>query len=425
MNHQTNTLHVVPNSTSMSTDINIENIRREFPILSQEINGKSLVYLDNAASSQTPQAVMDVITDCYSRYYANVHRGVHTLSQRCTDEYEGARDKIRAFINAKSTREIIYTSGTTESINLVASSFGRAQVQAGDEILISHIEHHSNIVPWQMLCQQTGAKLKVIPVDDNGELIQDEYQNLLNERTRIVAITHVSNSLGTINPVHQMIEQAHAKGIPVLLDGAQAIPHLNVDVQALDCDFYAFSGHKVYGPSGIGVLYGKAEYLEVMPPYQSGGEMIVSVSFEKSEYADLPHKFEAGTPNIADAIGLGAALDWVQNIGLETIEAQERDLLEYATAQFRQIPGLTIIGNARDKAGVLSFVLDGVHPHDIGTIVDREGVAIRTGHHCAQPVMQRFDVPATARASFAVYNTRAEVDALVSAIYTVKEMFER
>jgi cysteine desulfurase/selenocysteine lyase len=405
--------------------LNIESIRQEFPILSQEINGKPLVYLDNAASSQTPQAVMDAIVDCYSRYYANVHRGVHTLSQRCTDAYEGAREKVRAFINAKSTREIIYTSGTTGSINLVTTSFGRSQLKAGDEILISTLEHHSNIVPWQMLCEQTGARLKVIPVADNGELMLDAYQQLLNERTRIVSVVHVSNALGTINPVRAMIEMAHARGIPVLLDGAQAVPHMAVDVQALDCDFYAFSGHKMYGPNGIGILYGKAEYLEAMPPYQGGGEMILSVTFEKSEYAGLPHKFEAGTPNIADAIGLGAAIDWIRSIGLDAIETHERDLLEYATAQFRQIPGLSIIGNARDKAGVLSFVLEGIHPHDIGTIVDREGVAIRTGHHCAQPVMQRFDVPATARASFAVYNTRPEIDALVSSIYQVKEMFER
>jgi cysteine desulfurase/selenocysteine lyase len=368
---------------------------------------------------------MDAIVDCYSRYYANVHRGVHTLSQRCTDAYEGAREKVRAFINAKSTREIIYTSGTAGSINLVTTSFGRSQLKAGDEILISTLEHHSNIVPWQMLCEQTGARLKVIPVADNGELMLDAYQQLLNERTRIVSVVHVYNALGSINPVRAMIEMAHARGIPVLLDGAQAVPHMAVDVQALDCDFYAFSGHKMYGPNGIGILYGKAEYLEAMPPYQGGGEMILSVTFEKSEYAGLPHKFEAGTPNIADAIGLGAAIDWIRSIGLDAIETHERDLLEYATAQFRQIPGLSIIGNARDKAGVLSFVLEGIHPHDIGTIVDREGVAIRTGHHCAQPVMQRFDVPATARASFAVYNTRPEIDALVSSIYQVKEMFER
>ena len=402
----------------------IEHIRQQFPILHQTINGKPLVYLDNAASSQTPLPVVEAISDCYNRCYANVHRGVHTLSQRTTDAYEAAREKVRAFINAKSEREIIYTRGTTEGINLVASSFGGSQIKAGDEVLISTIEHHSNIVPWQILCEQSGAKLKVIPVADSGELIQEEYQRLLTDRTRIVAITHVANSLGTINPVEQMIAQAHARGIPVLLDGAQAIPHLAVDVQALDCDFYAFSGHKMYGPSGIGILYGKEELLQAMPPYQSGGEMILSVRFDKSEYAELPHKFEAGTPNIADAIGLGAAVDWIQAIGLDKIAAHEHDLLEYATAQFRQIPGLRIIGEAKNKAGVLSFVMDNVHPHDIGTILDQEGVAIRTGHHCAQPVMERYDVAATARASFAVYNTRQEVDALVAAIYKVKELFD-
>jgi cysteine desulfurase/selenocysteine lyase len=416
-------LHAVSDDSGVAPDI--EQIRRQVPILQQEIHGKPLVYLDNAASSQTPQVVMDAIVDCYSRYYANVHRGVHTLSQRCTDAYEGARETVRAFINAASTREIIYTSGTTESINLVASSFGRSRIGAGDEILISTLEHHSNIVPWQLLCEQTGARLKVIPITDDGELILEEYEKLLTGRTRLVSVVHVSNALGTVNPVREMIERAHAKEIPVMLDGAQAIPHMAVDVQALDCDFYAFSGHKVYGPGGIGILYGKARHLEQMPPYQGGGEMILSVSFEKSEYADLPYKFEAGTPNIADAIGLGAALDWVSSIGLDKIEAHERDLLEYATAQFRQIPGLHIMGNAPHKAGVLSFIMEGIHPHDIGTIVDREGVAIRTGHHCAQPVMQRFDVAATARASFAIYNTRGEVDALVSSLYRVREMFER
>jgi cysteine desulfurase / selenocysteine lyase len=414
-------LHVLPESTVANLG---ERLRAEFPILHRTVHGKPLIYLDNAASCQKPQAVIDSISDCYSRYYANVHRGVHLLSEEATAAYEGSRKTVRQFINARSTREIIFTRGTTEAINLVAFSYGRERIGHGDEILISAIEHHSNIVPWQMLCRQTGARLRVIPVDERGELDLDAYAELLNERTRLVALVHVSNALGTINPVHAMIEQAHRHGIPVLLDGAQAIPHLAVDVQALDCDFYAFSGHKVYGPSGIGVLYGKAELLEAMPPWQGGGDMILSVSFEHTEFAPLPHKFEAGTPHIAGAIGLGAALDWVNAIGIDSIAVQEQDLLEYATAQCRQVPGLRIIGEARDKASVLSFVLDGIHPHDIATIFDQAGIAVRAGHHCAQPVMERYRVPATVRASFAAYNTRAEVDQLITAIHQVKELFD-
>lgn len=404
--------------------LDIPGIRKVFPILQQTIYGKPLVYLDNAASVQKPQVVIDAVSQCYSSYYANIHRGVHSLSERSTAAYEGAREKVRAFLNAESTREVIFVRGTTEAINLVASSFGNSQVGPGDEILITAMEHHSNIVPWQMLCERRGARLRVIPITDSGELIMEEYQRLINERTRMVGVVHLSNALGTLNPVREMIELAHARGIPVLVDGAQAIPHLEVDVQALDCDFYAFSSHKVYGPTGVGVLYGKARFLEAMPPYEGGGDMIRQVTFEKTEYADLPGKFEAGTPNIAGVIGLGAALDWVQETGLEAIMAHERDLLDYATSRMGDIPGLRPIGTAREKAGVLSFVMKGIHPHDIGTILDREGVAIRAGHHCAQPLMQYYGVSATARASFAVYNTREEIDTLVKAIWKVKELFE-
>jgi len=403
--------------------LNIERIRREFLILHQQVHGKPLVYLDNAASCQKPQVVIDAISECYSRYYANIHRAVHALSERSTAAFEGAREKVRTFLNAASSREIIFTRGTTEAINLVASSFGNTSVGPGDEVVITTMEHHSNIVPWQMLCERRGAVLRVVPINDAGELIMEDYERLLNERTRMVAVVHVSNALGTVNPVKEIIDLAHARGISVLLDGAQSVPHLVVDVQALDCDFFAFSGHKVYGPSGVGVLYGKAHLLEAMPPYQGGGDMIRTVTFAKTEYADLPYKFEAGTPAIADVIGLGAALDWVTGIGLDTIAAHEHELLTYATEQLNQIPGLRLIGTARDKAAVASFVLEGVHPHDIGTILDREGVAIRTGHHCAQPVMERFQVPATARASFAVYNTFEEVDVLVAAVRKVQEWF--
>ena len=410
--------------SSVLPDSDLDRIRQQFPILSQTMRGQALVYLDNSASAQKPQAVIDAIVKCYTCYYANIHRGVYELSQRSTEAFEGAREITRAFINAASSREIIFTRSATESINLVAATFGRTQVKAGDEVIISAIEHHSNIVPWQMLCEQQNAKLRVIPVDDRGELRLDAYRDLLNERTRLVAVTHVSNVLGTINPVREMIEMAHAQGIPVLVDGAQAAPHMTLDMQALEADFYAFTSHKIYGPSGVGVLYGKAKHLQAMPPYQGGGDMIASVSFEDgTEYADIPNKFEAGTPSIADVIGFGAALKWVQNIGFDAIGRHEQDLLEYATAQFRQIPGLTIIGQASDKASVLSFTLEDVHPHDVGTILDMQGVAVRTGHHCAQPVMDRYQIPATTRASFAIYNTRADVDALVAAIYKVKEMF--
>jgi cysteine desulfurase/selenocysteine lyase len=415
---------VSPLAGESSLFLDIPRIREDFPVLQQKVHGKPLVYLDNAASVQKPKAVMEAVVSCYSRYYANVHRGVHTLSEQSTAAYEGTREKVRAFLNAASTREIIFTRGTTEAINLVASSYGRTNVGPGDEVLITTMEHHSNIVPWQMLCEQQGARLKVVPITDEGELILDDYERLLSERTRIVGVVHVSNALGTLNPVRKMIELAHARNIPVLVDGAQAVPHMAVDVQALDCDFYAFSGHKTYGPTGIGVLYGKARHLEAMPPYQGGGDMISLVTLEKTEYADLPYKFEAGTPNIAGTIGLGAALDWMSEIGLGTIAAHEQTLLEYATAQLKEIPGLRMIGTAREKAAVASFILEGVHPHDIGTILDREGVAIRTGHHCAQPVMQRYGLPATARASFAVYNTQEEIDALVAAIGKVKELFD-
>jgi cysteine desulfurase/selenocysteine lyase len=399
--------------------------RNEFPILRETIGGKPLIYLDNAATTQKPHSVIAAEVAYYSHTNANVHRGVHTLSQRATDDYEGARDKIRRFINAASTKEIIYVRGTTEAINLVAQSFARPRLQPGDEILISAMEHHSNIVPWQMLCEQTGATLKVVTINDAGEFEFDSYERLLGPRTRLVAVTHVSNALGSVVPVERVVEAAHARGVPVLLDGAQAIAHIGVDVRALDCDFYAFSGHKIYGPTGIGVLYGKAALLDEMPPYQGGGDMIRSVSFEKTEYNELPYKFEAGTPNIAGAIGLGAALDYVASIGIATIAAHERDLLDYATDQVSALTGLHIVGTARDKASIVSFTLDGIHPHDIGTILDHHGVAIRAGHHCAMPVMQRFGISGTARASFALYNTRAEVDALVAVLHKVKEMFHR
>ncbi len=419
-----NAIHeVVRPVTETAPLLDIAAIRAQFPILHQEIHGKPLAFLDNAASSQKPQLVLDAISECYSRYYANIHRGVHTLSERSTFAYERARGKARMFLNARSHKEIIFTRGATESINLVANSFGRGRLKAGDEVLITHMEHHSNIVPWQLLCEQTGAVLKVAPINDAGELLLDEYRRLLSERTRLVAVTHLSNALGTINPVREMIRLAHEREVPVLVDGAQAVPHIPVDVQALDCDFYVFSGHKVYGPSGIGVLYGKEQLLESMPPWQGGGDMIRRVSFEGTEYAGLPAKFEAGTPNIAGAIGLGEALDWTTQIGLETIAAHEHNLLVYATKRLSEIPGVEVVGSARHKASVLSFTLEGVHPHDIGTILDQEGVAVRAGHHCAQPVMQRYGIPATARASFAVYNTQAEVDALAEAVLKVKELF--
>ena len=399
-----------------------ERLRQDFPILDQAVHGKPLVYLDNAATSQKPRRVIDAISGYYLTINANVHRGVHTLSQRATDAFDGAREKVRRFLNAREAREIVFVRGATEAINLVAHSFG-ARFKPGDEILITALEHHSNIVPWQMACQRSGALLKVVPMNDAGELDLNAYARLLGPRTQLVAATHVSNALGTVNPVRQMIELAHAQNIPVLLDGAQAAPHAHVDVQALDCDFYAFSGHKLYGPTGIGVLYGKAALLEAMPPWQGGGEMIRQVAFEKTTYNELPYKFEAGTPDISGAIGLGAAIDYLEEIGLDAIAAHEHALLEYATAAALEVPGLRVVGTAEEKAGILSFVLEGVHPHDIGTILDHEGVAIRTGHHCAMPVMERLGLPATARASFALYNTTQDVDALIAAIRKARKVF--
>ncbi|NOT85902.1 MAG: cysteine desulfurase [Methylococcaceae bacterium] len=405
------------------TNFPIEKIRADFPILAEKIRNKPLVYLDNAASCQKPQAVIDSLVHVYTHEYANIHRGVHTLSVRATDKYEGAREKVKDFINAANHKEIIFVRGATEAINLVAQTYGKANIKAGDEIVISAMEHHSNIVPWQMLCEQTGAVLKVAPINHAGELIYSEFEALLNTKTKLVAIAHMSNALGTINPVKRIIAAAHAKNIPVLLDGAQAIPHIAVDVQALDCDFYVFSGHKLYAPSGIGVLYGKQALLEAMPAYQGGGDMIKTVTFDKSTYAGLPHKFEAGTPSIADTIALGAAIDYLQAIGMEAVAAYEAELLAYATEQAKQIKGLRIIGEAADKGAILSFVLDKIHPHDIGTMLDSLGIAIRAGHHCAMPVMDFYGVPATARASFAMYNTREEIDVLMQGIKSLIEVF--
>ena len=403
--------------------MNADLIRSDFPILNLQVNGKPLVYLDNAASSQMPQAVIDRLVHYQKAEHANIHRGVHYLSETATREYEAAREKVRGFVNAKESREIVFTRGTTEAINLVMHGYGRAFLQAGDEIILSSLEHHSNIVPWQMLAKERGVVLRVIPMNDAGELLQEEFCRLFNPNTKFLALTHVSNALGTVNPVKEMIAFAHQRGVPVLIDGAQAAPHKQVDVQDLDCDFYAFSGHKLCGPTGIGALYGKAAYLEKMQPYQGGGDMILSVSFEKTEYNVIPYKFEAGTPAIAATIGLGAAIDYLAGIGLPEIEAWEHELLNYATERIGEIPGVRIIGQARDKSAVLSFEIEGVHPHDVGTILNDEGVAIRTGHHCAQPVMQRFHVPATARASFAFYNTKGEVDRLMEAIVKVKGIF--
>ncbi|PPD50090.1 MAG: cysteine desulfurase CsdA [Methylobacter sp.] len=405
------------------TNFPVQQIRADFPILAEQIRGKPLVYLDNAASCQKPNAVIDCISNFYRHDYANIHRGVHTLSVRATDKFEAAREKVRAFINAVNSKEIIFVRGATEAINLIAQTYGKANIQAGDEIIITTMEHHSNIVPWQMLCEQTGAVLKVAPMNVQGELIYDAFEALLNDKTRLVAVTQMSNALGTINPVKKMIDAAHSKGIPVMLDGAQAIPHMAVDVQALDCDFYVFSGHKLYGPSGIGVLYGKQALLEAMPPYQGGGDMIRTVTFEKSTYAGLPHKFEAGTPNIADVVGLGAAIDYLNNFGMDAIADYEAELLAYATVQAEQIKGLKIIGTAAEKGGILSFTLERIHPHDIGTMLDSLGIAIRAGHHCAMPVMDFYQIPATARASFAMYNTMEEIDVLMSGIKGLIEAF--
>ncbi len=401
----------------------VERIRVDFPVLKQRVHDKPLVYLDNAATSQKPQVVIDTVNRYYSAENANVHRGIHFLSEQATRAYEDARVKAGRFLNAPNTREIIFVRGTTEGINLVAQSYGRTFLKEGDEIIISAMEHHSNIVPWQILCEQVGARLRVIPINHNGELLVDEYNRLLNDRTKFVSVAHVSNALGTIIPVKQIIEMAHRLSVPVLVDGAQAAPHMKVDVQDLDCDFYTFSGHKLFGPTGVGILYGKANLLEAMPPYQGGGDMISLVTFEKTHYNVLPYKFEAGTPNIAGGIGLGAAIDYLSGIGLEGIAVYERELLAYATEALSAIKGLRMIGTAKEKASILSFVLDGVHPHDIGTVLDQEGVAIRAGHHCAMPVMQRFGVPATARASLAFYNTKEEMDALVGAIHKVIEVF--
>ncbi len=405
------------------TIFDVEAVRKQFPALHQLVHGKPLVYLDSAATSQKPQQVITALEHYYQHDNANIHRGIHKLSERATELYEAARIKVQHFINAREAREIVVTRGTTDAINLVASAYGRKNFKQGDEILISVLEHHSNIVPWQLICEATGAVLRVIPVNDRGELIEAEYEKLLNAKTRFVSITHVSNALGTINPVKRMIAAAHRLNVPVLVDGAQAVPHLAVDVQDLDCDFYAFSGHKLFGPTGVGILYGKAATLEAMPPYQGGGDMIQAVSFAKSTYNVIPYKFEAGTPPIAALIGLGAAIDYLNQLGLEQAAQYEQGLLHYATDALVAIPGLTIIGTARDKAAVISFALEGVHPHDIGTILDQEGIAIRTGHHCAMPLMERFQVPATARASLAFYNTKEEVDVLVRAIRKAQEVF--
>lgn len=403
--------------------LNAEAIRRDFPILDLQVKGKPLVYLDNAASSQMPEAVIERLVKYQKEEHANIHRAVHHLSETATREFEGAREKVRGFLNARESREIIFTRGTTEAINLAMHGYGRAFLKAGDEIILSSLEHHSNIVPWQMLANERGVVLRVIPMNDEGELLQEEFEKLFNANTKFLALTHVSNALGTVNPVKAMIGHAHSKGVPVLIDGAQAAPHKAVDVQDLDCDFYAFSGHKLCGPTGIGVLYGKAELLEAMQPYQGGGDMILSVTFEKTDYNVIPYKFEAGTPAIAAAIGLGAAIDYLREIGLDRIEAYEQELLTYATARMMDVNGARIIGRAREKSAVLSFELDGVHPHDVGTILNDEGIAIRTGHHCAQPVMQRFSVPATARASFAFYNTKGEVDKLIEGLEKVRGIF--
>jgi cysteine desulfurase/selenocysteine lyase len=401
----------------------VARVREDFPILRQLVRGRPLVYLDNAATSQKPQVVIDAIARYYESGNANIHRGVHFLSEHATEEHENGRITAQRFLNAGDVSEIIFVRGSTEGINLVAQSYGRTNVRAGDEVIVTNMEHHSNIVPWQLLCEQTGARLRVVPINDCGELLLDEFEKLLGPRTKIVAVTHVSNALGTVNPIRRIVEMAHSFNVPVLVDGAQAAQHFKIDVRALDCDFYVFSGHKVYGPTGIGVLYGKTALLDAMPPYQGGGDMISSVTFEKTTYNKLPFKFEAGTPNIAGAIGLGAALQYIERLDRDALSAHEQDVLAYATSVLSAMPDIRLIGTAREKAGVVSFLVDGIHAHDVGTIFDREGIAIRTGHHCAQPVMQRFGIPATARASFALYNTKEEVDALASGIEKVREVF--
>lgn len=416
-------MSVLTQTAGPASTLDIEKVRRDFPILRREVRGKRLVYLDNAATTQKPQAVIDRIVKYYAEENSNVHRGVHYLSEVATEAYEGARKIVKDFLNARDVKEIVFTRGTTESINLVAQSWGRRNIGAGDEVIISAIEHHSNIVPWQMICDEKGARLRIIPVNDQGELSLDEYEKMLGNRVKLVAIGHISNALGTVNPIRKMTELAHAAGAVVLIDGAQGVPHGVVDVRDIDCDFYAFSGHKVYAPTGVGVLYGKQALLQAMPPWQGGGDMILSVSFEKTTYNSLPYKFEAGTPNIEGVIGLGEALRYISELGVANVAAWEHDLLLYATARLQEIEGLTIIGTAADKASVISFVLEGVHPHDIGTILDQEGIAVRTGHHCAQPLMMRFNVPATGRASFGLYNTREEADLLVEGLHKVIEVF--
>ncbi len=412
-----------PTPAEAPTEYHVERLRSDFPVLHQEVHGRPLVYLDNAASAQKPEAVIEAVHHYYRHDHANVHRGVHTLSERATAAFEGAREKMRRFLNARSIREIVFVRGTTEAINLVAQSYGRNRLAGEDEILITEMEHHSNIVPWQLLAGQTGARLSVVPFDDAGVLDLAQYRRLLERAPTIVALTHVSNALGTVNPIAEMVALARAAGAVVLVDGAQAAPHLGIDVQAIDCDFYALSAHKMYGPTGIGVLYGREALLEAMPPYQGGGEMIKSVSFEQNVYADLPHKFEAGTPHIAGAVGLGAAIDYVSDTGLDRIARHEHDLLDYATQALAAVDGVHLIGTAPEKAGIVSFTLEGVHPHDIATVLDHEGIAVRAGHHCAMPVMRHFGVAATVRASLGLYNTRAEIDALVTAIDAVKRMF--
>jgi len=405
--------------------LDVDRVRADFPVLARIVHGKPLAYLDNAATAQKPRAVIETLDRYYREYNSNIHRGVHRLSEEATAAYEGARERIRAFINARSVREVIYVRGTTEAINLVAQCYGRARLKAGDEILVTEMEHHSNIVPWQIVCGQTGAVLRVVPISDAGEVVMEEFERLLSPKTRIVALAHVSNALGTVNPVREMVRLARERGAVTLLDGAQAVPHMTVDVQELDCDFYAFSGHKLFGPTGIGILYGREKLLEEMPPYQGGGDMIKAVTFEKTLWNDLPYKFEAGTPHIAGGIGLGAAVDYVGSVGLDAIGAWEQELLAYATRAAQEVKGLRIIGTSAHKAAVLSFVLDFIHPHDLGTILDAEGIAIRTGHHCAMPVMDRYSVPATARASFAFYNTLDEVDRLIAGIEKARKVFAR
>jgi cysteine desulfurase/selenocysteine lyase len=414
---------MAPKTSAVSTSFETARYRKDFPILGQEVHGHPLVYLDNAATTPKPLTVIEATDRYYREMNANIHRGVHLLSQKATEAYEAARERTRAFLNAESANEIIFTRGATEGINLVAQTWGRKNIQAGDEIILSALEHHSNIVPWQMLAEEKGARLRVVPIDDDGEFLLEEYKKLLSNKTKLVAVTQVSNALGTVTPIAEIIRLAHEKGAVVLVDGAQAVAHVPVDMRALDCDFYVFSAHKLYGPTGVGVLYGKLKTLNAMPPYQGGGDMIATVTFEKTTYKKAPYKFEAGTPNIAGGVALTAALDYVQNVGLSAIAAHEHDLLVYGTEKLSKIPGLRLIGTAKQKAGVISFTLGDIHPHDIGTILDRQGVAIRAGHHCAQPVMDRFQIPATARASFALYNTMEEIDKLDQAIRKVLEVF--